>query len=164
MNKSQKIYFLILSKIYTVLNCQDIWLWYYNADFIRVLAIVAQVRVVLLNLLTHCKIYNQQKLYSVLFTLKFCLFARKWATQFKKRLHFPPIFANRFMRKKKPLDKQLQCTCMSFPSNILLTDNIMHYLKKSYWIKVLFLHIRNLLCDILINAFFFTTLEQCRLF
>lgn len=100
VNKSQKIYFLILSKIYTVLNCQDIWIWYYNADFIRVLAIVAQVRVVLLNLLTHCKICNQQKLYSVLFTLKFCLFAKKWATQFKKRLHFLPIFANRFMRKK----------------------------------------------------------------
>lgn len=28
VNKSQKIYFLILSKIYTVLNCQDIWIWY----------------------------------------------------------------------------------------------------------------------------------------
>lgn len=104
VNKSQKIYFLILSKIYTVLNCQDIWIWYYNADFIRVLAIVAdQVRVVLLNLLTHCKICNQQKLYSVLFTLKFCLFAKKNELRnLKKDYIFCPFLQIVLCEKKTP--------------------------------------------------------------
>lgn len=92
---------------------------YYNADFIRVLAIVAQVRVVLLNLLTHCKICNQQKLYSALFTLKFCLFAKKNELRnLKKDYIFCPFLQIVLCEKKQHLDKHLQCTCMSFPCNI----------------------------------------------